>query len=98
MTLRLRTEARLKELFSRERMREQELIALKRFKEEVDETLSMKDQELRSMKERLNELVAQNQEMESSMQAMKNEVEIYKKQNRIYKHTIDSQMLPMQKL
>jgi hypothetical protein len=32
------------------------------------------------------------------MQAMKNEVEIYKKQNRIYKHTIDAQMIPMQKM
>ena len=42
LTLRLRTEARLKELFSRERLREQELIALKKFKEEIDEQMEAK--------------------------------------------------------
>jgi len=36
LTLRLRTEARLKDLFSRERMREQELIALRKHREEID--------------------------------------------------------------
>ncbi len=39
LTLRLRTEARLKELFSRDRMRDQELAMLKKQKEESDAQL-----------------------------------------------------------
>ena len=41
LTLRLRTEARLKELFSRDRMRDQELAMLKKQKEESDAQLEV---------------------------------------------------------